>query len=968
MATWNFSGYNNGRGAAVTFTYTSSFNAAANQTTVTITNYTSVFNTGGASSICSLTGTLTVKAADNTGSSGTLDVSQSKNGSSPTISTDVSKTITVSHGTGTSKQIVLSFSGDINANYYHSYPDESTTVTVASATARSLSISAGEGASVTVNRTSSPWAATGAITGGTVYDGDVLTISFSVSTGYNLSTHTVNGSSFANGGTHTVSGNVDIVATATRISYTLTLTTDGHCVLTVTRNGSALASGDTIYYGDSLNISFSAQPGYEVKSAILNGSEITSPYIHRVTGNVEIVIITELLSSAWIYTNGAFKRYFINIFTQGKWRKRREKIFPGGGSESVVVFAADFSGLAPSADQFYSWEGRIYDNAIYDALQNIQCTDGVAVLTSVYDSANSRWKKQMMCTTGLFEADNFTCTFKAKFSGLAGSWQNVITYGTGTYWTNNIYADGVKWPAGGKIDAFEQAGGYADVPNTMHTPTVHYGSGTNSGYPNTHQSRTGGTVEFTTDQWHDFKFSLNSGYVKVWIDNVLVGESDFSDCLVSNNYMADYAPFLKPQAFYIDGSCASGAGAIDTSNVYKLEVTDFKIIQDAYVECTGLEIYPQMWAQDTELIFPVGSELYLDRVYTPANTSNKACTWESSNPAVATVVQGFVKVLSVGTTTITATCGNATAQYVLTAAEGASVPCAKITTDSDDGIIVSGNDSVTISPYLYPSFTTDVTSWGTSDSGIVTVDNGVVSGVAAGKAYITVSCGAVSTVIPVTVTESVKPYISYDFTPLFAYINTVKSSENESVTIANAGTLGSVADLTMSAGTQNYYNDETYEPNGVVAAYGTTSPALDISLKGNVFAFVYKGINYADRVYTRKDYASKILLNGTNANVMPSVAGVVNAYGDYYVRYGAATEHRFSANGVETNIVVYSDGANSQLYINGEKIVDKGSIGYVAQTLSTLVLNNIDEQIKGLDIYIGQTFAEDELIAMSTPM
>ena len=337
MATWNFSGYNNGRGAAVTFTYTSSFNAAANQTTVTITNYTSVFNTGGASSICSLTGTLTVKAADNTGSSGTLDVSQSKNGSSPTISTDVSNTITVSHGTGTSKQIVLSFSGTINAVTYFTYPNESTTVTVASATARSLSISAGEGASVTVNRTSSPWAATGAITGGTVYDGDVLTISFSVSTGYNLSTHTVNGSSFANGGTHTVSGNVDIVATATRISYTLTLTTDGHCVLTVTRNGSALASGDTIYYGDSLNISFSAQPGYEVKSAILNGSEITSPYIHRVTGNVEIVIITELLSSAWVYTNGAFKRYFINIFTKGKWRKCREKIFPDGGAEQQAI-------------------------------------------------------------------------------------------------------------------------------------------------------------------------------------------------------------------------------------------------------------------------------------------------------------------------------------------------------------------------------------------------------------------------------------------------------------------------------------------------------------------------------------------------------------------------------------------------------------------------------------------------------
>lgn len=333
MATWNFSGYNNGRGAAVTFTYTASFNAAANQTTVTITNLTSVFNTGGATSACALSGTLTVKAADNTGSSGTLDVSQSKNGNSPTISTDVSHTITVSHGTGTSKQIILAFSGDINANYYHTYPDESTTVTVASATARSLSIFTGDGASVTVNRASSPWVATGVLTGGTVYDGDVLTISFSVSTGYNLSTHTVNGSSFTSGGTHTVSGDVTIVATAVRISYTLTLTTDGHSALTVERSGEVLSDGATIYHGDSLNISFSAQPGYEIKSAVLNGNEITSPYTHKVAGSVDLTIVTVLLSSAWIYTNGAFKRYFINIFTQGKWGKCREKIFPGGGTE-----------------------------------------------------------------------------------------------------------------------------------------------------------------------------------------------------------------------------------------------------------------------------------------------------------------------------------------------------------------------------------------------------------------------------------------------------------------------------------------------------------------------------------------------------------------------------------------------------------------------------------------------------------
>lgn len=419
-------------------------------------------------------------------------------------------------------------------------------------------------------------------------------------------------------------------------------------------------------------------------------------------------------------------------------------------SEGVVVFAADFSGLAPSADQFYSWEGRIYDNAIYDALQNIKCTNGVAVLTSVYDSANSRWIQQMMCTGGIFEADNFTCKFRAKFSGLAGSWNNIITYGTGTHWTNGVYSDGVKWPAGGEIDAFEQAGGYADVPNTMFTPTAHYGAGTESGYPNTHESKRGNTVEFTTDAWHDFKFSLNSGYVKVWIDNVLVGENDFSNCIVSNNYMADYAPFLKPQAFYIDGFCASGAGAINTSNVYKLEVSDFKIIQDAYVECAGLEIYPQMWAKGTELVFPVGAELYLDRVYTPANTSNKACQWESSNTAVATVVQGYVKILSAGTTTITATCGNAQAQYTVTAAEAANVPCVKIESKNNIGATVGDVINVNDYIYQYPSFTTDTITV-TADNANVSINGASITMVSAGDTVLTVTVGAVATTLTINI-------------------------------------------------------------------------------------------------------------------------------------------------------------------------------------------------------------------------
>ena len=326
MATWTFSGYNNGRGAEVTFTYTASFNPATNQTTVTIDNCRSVFNTGGSSSVCALTGTLTVKAADNTASSGSVNVSQSKSGNSITISTDVGQTITVSHGTGTSKQIILAFSGDINAAYYHSYPNESTTATVANATARSLSISAGTGSNVTVIRQYSPWVATGSISNGaTVFDGDVLKIDFSVSAGYNLSVHTVNGSTFTSGGTHTVSGNVTVVSRATVKSYTLTVNADSHALVTVTRGGEALSNGAEINHFDQLSVTASAVSGYKVSAADINGTAISpgTAVSHTVSGPVTVTVFTEALSNLFIDTDSGRKRVMVVIDSDGMRKKYR---------------------------------------------------------------------------------------------------------------------------------------------------------------------------------------------------------------------------------------------------------------------------------------------------------------------------------------------------------------------------------------------------------------------------------------------------------------------------------------------------------------------------------------------------------------------------------------------------------------------------------------------------------------------
>lgn len=626
-------------------------------------------------------------------------------------------------------------------------------------------------------------------------------------------------------------------------------------------------------------------------------------------------------------------------------------------SNLVSVFTADFSGDTPLANQFYSWENRIYGSAIYDALSNIQCIDNVAHLTSVYDSENLRWKKQMMCTGGLFESDNFTCEFEAKFDGKAGSWNNVITYGTGTHWTNGVYSDGVKWPAGGEIDAFEQAGGYSNNPNYFYTPTVHYGSGTGSGYPDTHEvsKNFNENTIFTLNEWHKFKFSLQNGYVKIYIDDELKQEGDFSGCIVNNNYLCDYKPFLKPQAFYIDGSCADNS---NTSNVYDFAIKNFKIYQDANVECTNLEIYPQMWEKGTELVFPTGVEFFLDKIFTPSNTSNKACKWESSNPNVAMVCEGYVKTLTEGTTTIKATCGNVSAIYILTVNNtNTNIPCTKIKLAKNNLIVKSGK-TIDFSYYVYPKFSTNQVNIISVDANIATVSNTKITGISEGNTRVLLSCGEESEILNVSVeADKRQPYVEYDFTEANNKIGMSENAEGFSTTgvIENTGSDGEFLNLNLTYGT-SVINSDTGE-KGISYYNGqskTLSDAKDLQSYSHLM--LLKGVNTFNNTFS-------LTLNGDNSNIMPSVTSSQN---DACIKYGSANVYTFPLDTDKTtthDIAIYHDASKASVFIDGKKVVSDGKINYITTALSYFITRGKHSYFA---CYHNCEFSDEELIAMTS--
>lgn len=202
-----------------------------------------------------------------------------------------------------------------------------TTTTVKSYT---LSVSVGTGSTIVVNRTSSPkqGAATGNLSNGaTIYYSDILKISLSANTGYNVGTLKVNSSTFTSGNSHTVTDNVAVSSTASVKSYKLSISAGTGSTITVNRTSSpkqgagtgALSNGATIYYSDVLKITFASSPEYEILTHTVNSSAFTSGGSHTVTGAVAVATTTRILGIIYIDNGTTFEKYMVFIDNGTSW-------------------------------------------------------------------------------------------------------------------------------------------------------------------------------------------------------------------------------------------------------------------------------------------------------------------------------------------------------------------------------------------------------------------------------------------------------------------------------------------------------------------------------------------------------------------------------------------------------------------------------------------------------------------------
>lgn len=149
-------------------------------------------------------------------------------------------TITVSHGSNGKKSVDVSITAQIYV-YGATNSSYSGSITMSPNPVYTLSMSAGTGSNITVNRTACAGSGgTGNLSAGTkkLYHGDTLKITFTPSSNYAINAHTVNGSTFTSGNTHTVSGNVTVAATATPLKSVIGATDaniESNSTITVTR-------------------------------------------------------------------------------------------------------------------------------------------------------------------------------------------------------------------------------------------------------------------------------------------------------------------------------------------------------------------------------------------------------------------------------------------------------------------------------------------------------------------------------------------------------------------------------------------------------------------------------------------------------------------------------------------------------------------------------------------------------------
>lgn len=204
----------------------------------------------------------------------------------------------------------------------------------------------------------------------------------------------------------------------------------------------------------------------------------------------------------------------------------------------------------------------------------------------------------------------------------------------------------------------------------------------------------------------------------------------------------------------------------------------------------------------------VGKTTKLTATVAPANATNKAVTWKSSNTKVATVKNGTVKGVKAGTATITVTTKDGSKKATCKVTVN---PVTKVTTNTKE-VWVKVKKTVNVQAYVTPSDSPQKkVTWTSKNKKIATVDkNGKIKGVKKGKTDIIAKAGSKSAKITVNV-------VTKDKNATSVKLNKKKANLNVKKTLRLTATMSKGATNTLKWTTSNK-KVATVDKFGVVTA------------------------------------------------------------------------------------------------------------------------------------------------------
>ena len=269
----------------------------------------------------------------------------------------------------------------------------------------------------------------------------------------------------------------------------------------------------------------------------------------------------------------------------------------------------------------------------------------------------------------------------------------------------------------------------------------------------------------------------------------------------------------------------------------------------------------------------------------PEGTSNSNIIWTSSNPSVASVINGKITGISEGVSIITATVGrqSATCKVTITSSY---IPITEIILNKSNLSLLVGK-SETLIKTIKPSNATNMDiSWTSTNPNIATVDaSGTVTAKSVGTAIITVSAQGQSATCKITVTDTVPlknisinknsitikekatDNLSITYTPSNASNKKVtwKSSNDKIVKVDSSGKITGIAPGTA---TIRLYFAGYEEAASKVNITVTKSAKVTVNLNANGGKIkVTLTQAMLDAAFTQQWWGGTFVLNGDNVKV-----------------------------------------------------------------------------------------------------